>query len=116
MTGRLKNTFSKGHRVLASCQVSSNSVQRLQRISRKCIGRSDARVAIIVERSVRKTRLRTVSACFLSNFIEFRSAVAKECRKCISKSEARVTIFVDKSFLEDVGCLPPVKFRKKFKL
>ena len=41
---------------LASYQVSLNSVQRFQRRSRKCLGQSEARVAILFFRSARKTQ------------------------------------------------------------
>ena len=41
-------------RLLASCQVSSNSVQRFQRRSRKSLSQSEARAAILFFRSARK--------------------------------------------------------------
>ena len=48
-----KHNFVKGDHVLASCQVSSNSVQRLQRRSRKCLIQSDLRAVIFDFRSAR---------------------------------------------------------------
>ena len=41
---------------LASCQVSLNSVQRIQRRSRKCFSQSEARAAILFFRSAQKTQ------------------------------------------------------------
>ena len=47
--------LGRGISNLASCQVSLNSVQRFQRSSRKCLSKSEARVAILFFRSARKT-------------------------------------------------------------
>ena len=68
---------------LASCQVSLNSIQRFQRRSRKCLSQSEARVAILFFQSARKTQTwkRTLRSCFLSSFVEFRSAVSEEKSK-----------------------------------
>ena len=51
-----KHKLGRGRWDLASCQVSLNSVQRFQRRSRKCLGQSEARVAILFFRSARKTQ------------------------------------------------------------
>ena len=48
--------LGRGRWDLASCQVSLNSVQRVQRRSRKCLGQSVARAAILFFRSARKTQ------------------------------------------------------------
>ena len=50
-----KHRLGKGRKDLASCQVSSNSVQQFQR-SRKCLSQSEAREAILFFRSARKTQ------------------------------------------------------------
>ena len=51
-----KHKLVRGLWDLASCQVSLNSVQRLQRRSRKCLSQSEARAAILFFRSARKTQ------------------------------------------------------------
>ena len=51
-----KHKLGRGRWDLASCQVSLNSVQRFQRRSRKCLGQSEARAAILFFRSARKTQ------------------------------------------------------------
>ena len=51
-----KHKLGSGRWILASCQVLMNSVQRLQRRSRKCPSQSEARAAILVFRSARKTQ------------------------------------------------------------
>ena len=68
---------------LASCQVSLNSVQRLQRRSWKCLSQSEARAAILFFWSARKTQTwqRALRSCFLSSFVEFRSVVSEEKSK-----------------------------------
>ena len=62
--------FGRGHWVLASCQVSSNSIQPIKRNSRKCLSQSEVRVAILFfNRHIKKTNLeRMLSSCFLSRF------------------------------------------------
>ena len=54
-----------------------------QRRSRKCLSQSDATAAILFFRSARKTQtwLRALRSCFLSRFVEFRSAVSEEKSK-----------------------------------
>ena len=75
-----KHKFGRGHWDLASCQVLLNSVQQIQRRSRKCLSRSEARAAILFFRSARKTQTweRTLRSCFLSSFVEFCIAVLEE--------------------------------------
>ena len=51
-----KHKLGRGHWDLASCQVSLNSVKLFQRRSRKCLGQSEARAAILFFRSARKTQ------------------------------------------------------------
>ena len=51
-----KHKLGRGLWDLASCQVSLNSVQRFQRRSRKCLSQSEARAAILIFRSARKTQ------------------------------------------------------------
>ena len=51
-----KHKLGRGRWDLASYQVSLNSVQRFQRRSRKCLGQSEARTAILFFRSARKTQ------------------------------------------------------------
>ena len=72
-----KHILGRGSWNLASCQVSLNTVLRFQRRSRKCLGQSEARAAILFFRSARKTQTwsRTLRSYFLSSFVEFRSAV-----------------------------------------
>ena len=65
---------------LVSCQVSLNSVQRLQSRSHKYLGQSEARAAILVFLSSWKAQIwqRMFRSCFLPSFVEFRSTVARE--------------------------------------
>ena len=49
-----KHRLGRGGWDLASCQVSSNSVQGFQRRSRKCLSQSEAKAAILFFRSARK--------------------------------------------------------------
>ena len=51
-----KHKLGRGHRDLASCQISLNSIQRFQRRSRKCLSQSEARAAILFFQSARKTQ------------------------------------------------------------
>ena len=51
-----KHKLGRGRWDLASCQVSFNCIQRFQRRSRKCLGQSEARAAILFFRSIRKTQ------------------------------------------------------------
>ena len=78
-----KHKLGRGHCNLASCQVSLNSVQRLQRRSRKCLSQSEVRMAILIFQSARKTQTwyRTLRSCFLLSFVEFHSAVSEEKSK-----------------------------------
>ena len=52
-------------------------LQRFQRRHLKCLNQSEARAAILFFRLARKTQTwwRTLISCFLSSFVEFRSAV-----------------------------------------
>ena len=93
-----KHKLGRGCWDLASCQVSLNSVQWFQRRSwkceslrmddgwtddercamTKCLSQSEAGAAILFFRWAQKTQTwwRTLRSCFLSSFVEFRSAVS----------------------------------------
>ena len=104
---------------LSSCQVLLNSLQRFQRRSRKCLRKSEARAAILFFRSARKTQTwwRTLRSCFLSSFVEFRSAVLEEKSKMSQPIRGRgghhVFPIGPKSInlVEEVNILLPIKFR-----
>ena len=51
-----KHQLGRGRWDLASYQVSLNSIQWFQRRSRKCLGQSEARAAVLLFRSARKTQ------------------------------------------------------------
>ena len=78
-----KHKRGRRHWELASCQVLLNSVQRFQRRSRKWLSQSEDRAVILFFRSAQKTQTwsRALRSCFLSSFIEFRSAVSEEKSK-----------------------------------
>ena len=92
---------------MASCQVSLNSVQQLQRSRRKCLRQSETRAANLFFRAARKTKLgrgrRDLASCQVSL-----NAVPRfqRSRKCFSHSEAGAGIlfFIPKNInlVEDV--------------
>ena len=86
-----KHKLGRGRWDLASCQVLLNSVQRFQRRSWKCLSQSEARAAILFFRSARKTQTwkRALRSCFLSSFVEFRSAVSEEKSKMWKFTDGR---------------------------
>ena len=51
-----KHKLGRAHWDLASCQVSSNSLQRFKRRSQKCLSQSELGAAILFFRSARKTQ------------------------------------------------------------
>ena len=51
-----KHKLGRAHWDLASCQVSSNCLQRFQRRSQKCLSQSELGAAILFFRSARKTQ------------------------------------------------------------
>ena len=114
-----KHKLGRGLWDLASCQVSLNSVKRFQRRSRKCLGQSEARAAILFFRSARKTQTwkRALRSCFLSSFVEFGSAVSEEKSKMSRpiRSQGSHLIFrispKNTNLVEGVEILLPVKFR-----
>ena len=114
-----KHKLCRGHYDLASCQVSLNSVQRFQRRSRKSLSQSETRAAILFFRSARKTQTwqRTLRSCFLSSFVEFRSAVSEEKWKMSQpiRDQGGHLVFPisakNTNLVEDVEILLPVKFR-----
>ena len=77
-----KHKLGRGRWVLASCQVSLNSVQQFQR-SWKCLSLSEARAAIFFFDQPKKHKLGRghLRSCFLTSFFEFRSAVSEEKSK-----------------------------------
>ena len=113
-----KHKLGRGPWDLASCQVSFNSAQRFQRRNRKCLSQSEARAAILFFRSDRKTQTwqRTLRSCFLSSFVEFRSAVSEEKSKMSQpiRGQGRHLVFPiglkNTNFVEDLEILLPVKF------
>ena len=114
-----KHKLGRGRWDLASCQVSLNSIQRFQRRSRKCLSQSEAGAAILFFRSARKTQTwqRTLRSCFLSSFVEFRSAVSEEKSKISQPIRGRGGHLVfpigpkNTNWVENVEILLPVKFR-----
>ena len=90
-----KHKLGRGHWDLASYQVSSNSVQRFQRRSRKCLSQSEARAAILFFGSAEKHKLGRgrwdLASCQVSlNSIQ---RFQRRSRKCLSQSEVRTAIF-----------------------
>ena len=76
----LKQKLGRGRWDLAFCQIAVNSVQKFQRKSQKCLSQSEARAAILFFFwSARNTKplKRTLWSCFLSSFVEFRTAVSE---------------------------------------
>ena len=100
---------------LASCQVLLNSFQWFQRRSRKYLGQSEARAAILFSRSARKTNLiEDVEILFPQVLLN--SVHRFQSRKCLSQSEARPTILFfpigpKNTCLVDVEILSFVEFR-----
>ena len=58
-----RQSLGKGSWVLASCQVSANSVQWFQRKSRKCLSKSQARAATLFFRSSREAQKLHIGCC-----------------------------------------------------
>ena len=104
------------HKLDIGREVLLNFVQWLQR-SRKCISHSEARVAILVFRSARKTQIgwRMLRSCFLSSFIELCSAVVEKAKMLANHLEAgRPSWFSDRpekntTLVEDVEFLLQLK-------
>ena len=113
-----KHKPGRGRWDLASCQVSLNSVQWFQRRSRKCLSKSEARAALLLFRSARKTQTwyRTLRSCSLSSFVEFGSAVSENKSKMSQPIRGQGGHFVfligpkHTNLIEDVEILLPVKF------
>ena len=94
-----KHKLGRSHWELASCQVSLNSVQRFQRRSRKCLGQSEARAAILFFRSAQKHKLGRghwdLASCQVSlNSVQW---FQRRSWKCLSQSEARAAILFFRS-------------------
>ena len=114
-----KHKLGRGRWDHASYQVSLNSVQRFQRRSGKCLRQSEARAAILFFRSARKTQTwqRTLRSCFLSSFVEFRSAVSEEKSKMSQpiRGQGGHLVFPigpkNTNLVEDVEILLPINFR-----
>ena len=114
-----KHKIGRGRWDLASYEVLLISVQRFQRRSRKCLSQSEARAAILFFRSAQKTQTwyRTLRSCFLSSFVDFRSAVSEEKSKMSQpiRGQGGHLFFPigpkNTKLVEDVEILLPVKFR-----
>ena len=78
-----KHKLGRGCWDLAACQFWLNSIQQFQKRIKKYLSQSEARAAILFFRSARKTQIwkGTLRSCFLSSFVEFRSAVSEEKSK-----------------------------------
>ena len=105
-----KHKLCRGHGDLASCHVSSNSVQLFWRRTRKCLSQSEARAAILFFQSARKT-----PSCFsnrpenhkvgrghwdlASCHVSLNSVqrFQRRSQKCLSQSEARAAILFFRS-------------------
>ena len=113
-----KHKLGRGRWNLASFQVSLNSVQSFQRRSRKCLSQSEARAAILFFWLARKTLTwyRTLRSCFLSSFVEFRSAVSEKKSKMSQPIRGQGGHFVfligpkNTNLVQNVEILLPVKF------
>ena len=114
-----KHKLGRGRLDLASCQVLLNSVCWFQRRSWKCLSQSEARAAILFFWSAQKTQTwkRTLRSCFLSSFVEFRSAISEEKSKMSQQIRGQGGHFVfpislkNTNLVEGVEILLPVKFR-----
>ena len=90
-----KHKLGRGHWDLASYQVLSNSFQRFQRRSRKCLSQSEARAAILFfpdwpENHKHGRRHWELASCQVSlNFVQ---RFLQRSRKCLIQSEARAAI------------------------
>ena len=75
-----KHKLVRGHWDFASCQVSSNSIQWFKRKKLKMFQPIRCQSGNLVYRSARKTQTwwKTLRSCFLSSFVEFRSAVSEK--------------------------------------
>ena len=92
-----KHKLGRGRWDLASCQVSLNPLQLLQRRNRKSISQSEAGATILFFRSARKTQtLGTLRSCFLLSFGKFHSRVLEEKSKMPQpiRSQAAMFFFV----------------------
>ena len=83
-----------------------------------CLHQSEARVAILVFRSARKTQTwqRTLRSCFLSSFMKFLSAVSEEKSKMSQpiRGQGGHLVFPislkNTNLVEDLEILLPIKF------
>ena len=113
-----KHKLGRGSWDLASWQVSLNSVQRFQMRSRKCLSQSEVRTAILFfPIGPKNTNLvEDVRSCFLSSFVEFRSADSEEksnMSQPIRGHGGHLVFPIDPkntNLVEDVSILLPVKF------
>ena len=112
----IKIFIEQGTRIeiyFASCQILLNSVQRLHIRSQKCLSQSEARVDIFFPIGIKNTKLRS---CFLSSFVEFRSAVAEEkstMSQPIRGQSGRLVFPIGRkntNWVENLEILLPVKF------
>ena len=104
-----KHRLGKGRLDLVSCQ----------RRNQKCLSQSKAGAAILFFRSAQKTQTwkKRLRSCFLSSFVEFRSAVSEKKSKMSQPIRARgghLVFLIDlknTNLLEGFEILLPVKFR-----
>ena len=95
-----KHKLGRGRWDLASYQISSNSFQRFQRRSRKCLSQSEARAAILIfpdwpEKHNHGRRHWELASCQVSlNSVQL---FQRRSRKCLSQSEARAAILFFRS-------------------
>ena len=100
-----------------SCQVSLNSVQHFQRRSRIYLSQSEAGAAILFFWPAPKTQTwkRTLRSCFLSSFVEFRSADSEKSKMSqpIKGQGGHLVLPIGPkniNLVEGVEILLPVKF------
>ena len=113
-----KDKLGRGHWDLASCQVSLNSVQRLQRRSWKCLGQLEARAAILFFRLTRKTKLGRghwdLASCQVSlNSVQQFERNSLKCLNPIRGQGSHLVFPIDlkmTNLVEDIEILLPVKF------
>ena len=106
------------HWDLASWQVLLNSVQQVSEEKSKMHQAIRGQGGNLVFRSARKTKTwsRTLRSCFLSRFVEFRSAVSEEKSKILQPIRCHGGHLVspigpkNTNLVEDVEILLPVKF------
>ena len=113
-----KHKLGRGRWDLASYQVSSNSFQRFQRRSQKCLSQSEARAAILFFRYAQKHKLGRGQWDLASCQVSLNSVqrFQRRSRKCLCQSEARAAILFfpigskNTNFVEGFEILLSIKF------